>query len=132
MRAHVNKFLWAKGQVSLEFLLVAVAFLAFLSVWISLVFTVKDGVERSIEIERIRGIASDVRNTADAVCIMGPGSSKSIEIEDVRLEFKGKELIAHTDSDKIQYSLRCECEDYKKLDGEVLQITNIRGILKAN
>ncbi|MFH1470249.1 MAG: hypothetical protein ABIF01_00715 [Candidatus Micrarchaeota archaeon] len=92
-------------------MVVIAAVLAFISVWFSLILNVKGGIEGSRELLELEAAASDLREAADAVCLMGPGSSREVEVKigagKLELEKKGLEL--SVGSRTVQKTLRCEC-----------------------
>jgi uncharacterized protein (UPF0333 family) len=98
----------SRAQVSLEFLVLLTAFLAFMSIWLSLIFSVKDGVSKSLDNSQLGALASDVREAADAVCLMGEGSAKEVEISgNLKIELAGKMLVLSSKAGEIKKTLRC-------------------------
>lgn len=132
MRAFAIKLCGAKAQVSLEFLVLFVAFMAFLSVWVSLILTVAEGVGESIEFSNLCALGADIREAADAVCLMGPGSSRVVEPDfGAEVGFSGRTLTVSSGGMKVVESMRCEsARASMKLNiGGELRIENREGKL---
>ena len=98
-----------RAQVSLEFLVLMAAFLAFLLVWLSLILDVKKGIDGSLSFSLLMATASDLREAADAVCLMGPGSSKEVAIKaGAAVELSGREMRVSSSGKVASLALRCE------------------------
>ena len=122
-----------RAQVSLEFLVLLAAFLAFLSVWLSLILKVEGGIERSLEFSRLEAAASDIREAADAVCLMGPGSSKSVPVGgDSEVTFSRKQLELEANKRVVREALRCESfgESIEIAGTGELVLENAGGVIK--
>ncbi len=106
---HAARLGRGKAQVSLEFLVLLAAFLAFLTVWLSLILKVEGGIEKSLEFSRLEAAASDIREAADAVCLMGPGSSNAMKVSgNAKLTLSGKEMALEMGGRAVKEVLRCE------------------------
>lgn len=98
----------SRAQVSLEFLVLLTAILAFLSIWLSLILSVRTGVTTSLDHLQLEAMASDLREAADAVCLMGPGSSKEAELAGgVRIDFSTDSFTLYSGKERIKKELRC-------------------------
>ncbi len=130
MMGSADRLLGRRAQVSLEFLVLLAAFLAFIGVWLSLIFSVESGVSNSLEYSRLESLASDIQEGADGVCLMGPGSSKVVKVGwEVKLVLSGKELTAEANGKKITALLRCESwgGSVEVSEGDELIVKNVRG-----
>ncbi|MFH1447866.1 MAG: class III signal peptide-containing protein [Candidatus Micrarchaeota archaeon] len=134
MKAHVNRLWGTRAQVSLEFLILFMAFLAFISVWLSLILTVGDGIEESVAFSRLDALASDVREAADAVCLMGPGSSRSLTVGTADIGFSERTVTVSSENEKVRKRLRCACVTKQlSFEGETkLVIKNIKGTIEVS
>lgn len=99
-----------KAQVSLEFLILLSAFIAFMGVWLSLILSVENGITKSLGYSKLEALASDIWEAADAVCLMGPGSTKKISAADSALEFSDKTITVSLGKTKITKLSRCVVE----------------------
>lgn len=69
-----------RGQLTLEFLLLLAVFLAFLMIWLPTITKTRDDLTRTIAMFYKANTLSVIRNTADEICILGPGNSRTIGI----------------------------------------------------
>ncbi|MFH0818158.1 MAG: class III signal peptide-containing protein [Candidatus Micrarchaeota archaeon] len=128
-----DKFGEKRAQVSLEFLVLLAAFLAFTGVWLSLIFSVEHGITKSLEYSKIEALASDIREAADAICLMGPGSSKEVKIGlSAKLEFSGKEMKLSSGGKVVKKPLRCETfsETAKLAEIGMVFLENVEGKIR--
>ena len=123
---------WGKGQVSLEFIVLLMAFMAFLSVWFSLLSSVREGISDSLEFTHLQSSAADIREAADASCLMGEGSSRSVR-SGVKgtLRFEGKGFSLKSGDKSAFETLRCIAEgETEVLPGAELVLSNSGGGIK--
>ena len=135
MKACANSIRAKKAQVSLEFLVLLMAFMTFMSLWLSLILVVKNGIGDSIEFSKLEAIGSDIRETCDAVCLMGPGSSRTVGVEmDAKTEFFGKKITLYAGKAKTEEILRCRINSATiSLDkNDELVVKNIGGMVSVS
>lgn len=107
-----------RAQVSLEFLLVLAAFLAFLALWVPVQIELIETTKASLQAKQLQLALADVKNAADAVCTLGNGNEKTIGITtpDATLAMENNTLsIKSTGNASRQFSLeeqtRCVLEN---------------------
>lgn len=84
-----------RAQLSLEFLILLAAFLAFLALWIPVLAKVKAGSEEGMAIAYARESAARLAGALDDVCMLGRGNVREIEMRLVgpaQIEGKGKKV----------------------------------------
>jgi len=79
-----------------------------MGVWLSLILSVENGITKSLGYSKLEALGSDIQEAADAVCLMGPGSSKKINTVDSFLEFSGETITVSSGKTKITKQARCE------------------------
>lgn len=106
----------SKAQVSLEFLVLAAAFLSFMGVWLSLILSVKGGMENGLSLSSLESTASDIREAADAACLMGEGSKRTVSLDAMQnqgaiVSLSGKKVTVSSGKLKVDRALRCPAKD---------------------
>ncbi|RLG20090.1 hypothetical protein DRN67_00880 [Candidatus Micrarchaeota archaeon] len=84
-----------RAQVSLEFLILLIAFLAFLAAWLPLLAEIKEGAERRVALNRAREAGARLAGALDDVCILGEGNVRELElnfVDEVKVEVKGRRV----------------------------------------
>ena len=69
-----------RAQVSIEFLVLFAAFLAFLVAWMPVINSVRAKAENGIDYALARMAASDLAYAIDDVCFSGPGNVRMVEV----------------------------------------------------
>jgi len=85
----------SRAQVSLEFLIILAAFLAFLAVWIPVLGKINSGEEQGIAVGYARESAVRLAGALDDVCMLGEGNVRIVEMRLARpgrVEGKGKKV----------------------------------------
>jgi hypothetical protein len=134
MRRNARKGSQAKGQVSLEFLVLIAAFLSFLAVWASLILSVKVGIEKNLLAATLAGIASDLQQGADSVCLMGEGNVLEVEVRgDAKVELLDKAVVVSKDSLQARRELRCKASEaeFSVSKRNVISLENNEGTVFA-
>lgn len=70
----------AKGQQSLELLILLAAFFAFLAVWVTVINSVRQGSAESMEQKYAELALSDLVGAGDEVYILGSGNARELEL----------------------------------------------------
>jgi len=121
------KIIGQKAQVSLEFLVLAAAFLAFLAAWLPVIAKVKGSAESGAEAAYLQEAAARIAGALDSVCLMGEGNVRVVEIRlarDAKLELTGRKLFLVAGGNAVEKDLRCEAEGAGMVleDGERLEV----------
>ncbi|MDO8339029.1 MAG: class III signal peptide-containing protein [Candidatus Burarchaeum sp.] len=85
----------SRAQVSLEFLIILAAFLAFLAVWIPVLGKINDGAQQGIATGYAKESAARLAAALDDVCMLGEGNVRLVEMRlagPARVEGKGKKV----------------------------------------
>ncbi len=69
-----------RAQLSIEFLILLAAFVAFLIIWVPLVFGVRQTGEDALSREYAKLALADIKNAADDVCVLGKNNARELEI----------------------------------------------------
>ncbi|MBI5158762.1 hypothetical protein HY992_01440 [Candidatus Micrarchaeota archaeon] len=72
--------MWTRAQVSLEFLLVFVAFLAALVLVVPAQMSLIETIQAAFHAKQLQLALAGVKNTADALCTLGNNNEKTIEV----------------------------------------------------
>lgn len=70
-----------RAQLSLEFLILLAAFVAFLIVWIPLVLGIKEAGEDALAREYAKLALADMKNAADDVCVFGKNNAREVRAD---------------------------------------------------
>ena len=84
-----------RGQVSLEFLIILAAFLAFLAVWIPVLGKINSGAQQGIAVGYAKESAVRLAAALDDVCMLGQGNVRVVEMRlagPAQVEGKGKKV----------------------------------------
>ncbi|MEW6329734.1 MAG: class III signal peptide-containing protein [Candidatus Micrarchaeota archaeon] len=118
-----------RAQVSLEFLILLAAFVAFLTIWVPLVFGVRQAGEDALSREYAKLALADIKNAADEVCILGKNNAREIELNlrgKWKMSVEGSEIRIDNGATSFTEKTKCAMErDEFELDGrETVVIKN--------
>jgi hypothetical protein len=99
-----------KGQVTLEYLFLAVVLLAVLAIAASALLGVRDSAEKSLQMLALKTDAQAIYNAAEDVCALGDGNSRTVTLHGkLRLESSGMGFSAgYGDNRSTARKLSCE------------------------
>ena len=110
-----------KAQVSLEFLVLMAAFLAFLAAWLPLIGKMKADSERALSISYARESAARLAGALDDVCMLGGGNVREVDVRLVggaRVEGKGNRVFIVGKEYAVGADRLCSTTDFQLvLDG---------------
>ena len=69
-----------RAQLSIEFLILLAAFLAFLILWVPLVFGVRQAGEDVLAREYAKLALADIKNAAEDVCVLGKNNARGVNV----------------------------------------------------
>ncbi len=103
-----------KAQVSLEFLVVFLAFLVFLAAWIPLQLKIAEDAKLAIEAKQLQLALADIKTTAETICVLGKNNAKTIEVNtpQATLEMKNKTIsiaLKTTPNEQLAFKEETDC-----------------------
>lgn len=128
-----------RAQVSLEFLILFAAFLAFLLVWIPLINNFKKASEFGIGVRYAELFISDLKNSVNEVCVLGSGNKRIINMNIMGngilyAENKSIFLFLEVNGEEKTFEERVKCEvelNRMELNGKMeILVENEENIIK--
>ncbi len=102
----------ARGQVSLEFLVLFAAFLAFLGIWFGVIARTGEGVQKGVEAAYLQETAARIAGALDSACLMGEGNVRVVEAKlagSAQLEVRGRRLfLTGEGGNAVREDLECD------------------------
>lgn len=76
----MQRSLYSKGQLSIEFLLIFAIFLVVLSLFLSQFLNMKDKTNDTLQKSLLTKYSNDLENTINSICILGNGNIRVLDL----------------------------------------------------
>lgn len=118
-----------KGQLTLEYLFLALVSLSLLAISIGALLKIRETGERAYHLELFRASALDIYNSGEKLCAMGSGNSMRLKImENVSISQEGKEAVFSNPVLNISISKKTLCEyDETSISDSEIEVRNEEG-----
>jgi len=126
----------SRAQVSLEFLILVAAFLAFLAAWLPVLGKVKAETEQGIAISFARESAARLAGALDDVCMLGEGNVRLVDLNVVgsaSVEGKGKRVFIVGEDYAVSANRICHSGEFGlQVEGPVrLRVASQGGLVEV-
>ncbi|MFA6036055.1 MAG: class III signal peptide-containing protein [Candidatus Micrarchaeia archaeon] len=111
MMTGFNRQEQARGQVSLEFLVLFAAFLAFLGIWLGVIARTGEGVQAGVEAADLQATGARLASALDSACLMGDGNVRIVEAQlagAAQVEVRGDRLFLIGEKGAVRQELKCD------------------------
>lgn len=119
-----------KGQLSVEYLIIAVISLIIISTSIAVLGTIRSNGEKTFTSYQFRSFANSLFVDIDELCVLGNGNSREIVVPfAVKLYSEVNTLSITTSEASVSYKSRCEV-DLEGEFSETIELRNEKGVIK--
>lgn len=105
-----------KGQLTIEYLFLALISLALLSISISALLKIKEVGDHAYHLEMSKSTAMDIYNAGEELCAMGSGNSIRLRVrETISISYSSNEVLFSNNEIGFQLSKQASCPYIPKI-----------------